>query len=87
PENASRVLTMGLVFGVASIAPILVTFVGTRERTEYKTQEQPLFFASLRAAAANRPFIFSMVMFLLTWVAVDLLQATLLYFIMYAVQR
>jgi GPH family glycoside/pentoside/hexuronide:cation symporter len=42
---------------------------------------------SLRAAARNRPFVFAVVIFLLTWVCVDLLQSTLLYFIKYVVHR
>ncbi len=37
--------------------------------------------------AKNRPFVFGTVIFLLTWVSVDILQVTLLYFIKYGVQR
>jgi GPH family glycoside/pentoside/hexuronide:cation symporter len=87
PENASRVLVMGLAFGIASALPLLLTFLGTRERQVYMAQEQPKLLQSLRAAMKNRPFVFGMAIFLLTWVAVDLLQATLLYFIKYCVQR
>ncbi|MDD2695545.1 MAG: MFS transporter, partial [Anaerolineales bacterium] len=35
----------------------------------------------------NRPFVFSAGIFLLTWVSIDILQATLLYFLKYVVQR
>lgn len=87
PENASRVLSMGLIFGAASIAPILTTFFGTRERAEFTSQSQPRLLPSLRAALRNRPFVFSMVMFLFVWMSIDLVQATLLYFVKYAVQR
>jgi len=41
----------------------------------------------LKAAARNRPFVFGLVIFLLTWVSIDILQTTLLYFIKYVVQR
>lgn len=87
PENARRFLLMGVVFGAASVLPIIVTFIGTRERAEYVQQNRPRLFSSIRAALRNRPFVFSMVMFLLTWLAIDLLQATLLYFIKHAVGR
>jgi len=87
PENAPRVLTMGLIFGVASALPLLLTFFGTRERQVHMEQEQPSLRQSLRAARENRPFVFGVAIFLLTWVAVDVLQSTLLYFIKYCVQR
>ena len=87
PENISRVLTMGVVFGAASIAPVLVTFAGTRERQEFREQAQPRLLASLKAAVRNRPFIFSAIMFLMTWMAINLLQSTLLYYIKYVLGR
>jgi GPH family glycoside/pentoside/hexuronide:cation symporter len=87
PGNASRVLTMGFVFGLASVAPILVTFLGTRERPEFREQAQPKLLPSIKAAFRNRPFVFGMVMFLVTWMAIDLLQATLLYYIKYVLVR
>ncbi|MGC9356790.1 MAG: MFS transporter [Anaerolineae bacterium] len=87
PENAPRVLTMGIVFGVASALPLFLTFAGTRERTIFMKQERPNLLISLRAALKNRPFVFAMIIFLLTWVAVDVLQTTLLYFIKYVLAR
>lgn len=87
PENASRVLQMGAVFAFASALPLLLVFLFTRERQEYSQLEQPGLLESLKAALKNRPFVFSMVIFLLTWVSVDILQVTLLYFVKYVVQR
>lgn len=87
PANSSRVWLMGLVFGLAAIAPVLVTFAGTRERTEYVQQERPRLLGSLRAMLGNRPFVFSMVMFLFTWMSIDLLQALLLFFIKFVLGR
>lgn len=87
PENAPRVLLMGFVFGIGSALPLLLTFLGTREREEYQAQSQPKIISSLRAAFKNRPFVFSMAMFLLTWVGVKLIESMLLYFIKYAVDR
>ncbi len=87
PENAPRVLTMGLIFGIVSALPLLLTFFGTRERPEFVAQAQPSLRQSLRAARQNRPFVFGLIIFLLTWVSVSVLESTLLYFVKYVVQR
>lgn len=87
PENAPRVLTMGVIFGFTAALPLFLVFFGTRERQEYMQQERPNLLKSLRAALKNRPFVFALVIFMLTWVAVEILQATLLFFIKYVVQR
>ena len=87
PESARRVWIMGLVFGVASALPFLLVFFGTRERPVFMQQERPGLLQSLRAAMKNQPFVFGLIIFLLTWVAVEILQATLLFFVKYVVQR
>ncbi len=87
PQNAGRVLLMGAIFAVASAVPLLAVFFGTRERKEYSQLEQPRLLESLKAAVHNRPFVFGVVIFLLTWVSVDILQTSLLYFIKYVVRR
>jgi glycoside/pentoside/hexuronide:cation symporter, GPH family len=57
------------------------------ERTDFARQERPKPAGLPRSMMRNRPFVFSMVMFLLTWMAIDLLQATLLYFIKFVLNR
>ncbi|MBN2553550.1 MAG: MFS transporter [Spirochaetales bacterium] len=87
PENAPKVLTMGFLFGLVSAVPLFLTFLGTKERREFMAQEQPKLFESLRAAFGNPPFLMGMGIFLGTWIAVDIAQAILLYFIKYCVLR
>jgi GPH family glycoside/pentoside/hexuronide:cation symporter len=87
PENAPNVFKMGLIFAVISALPLLLTFFGTRERQEFMEATQPRLIDSLKAAVHNRPFIFSVMIFLFTWASMDILQATLLYFIKYGVRR
>jgi GPH family glycoside/pentoside/hexuronide:cation symporter len=87
PENAPRVLRMGLLFGLMSAAPLLLTFFSTREREEFMTQEPPRLKESLKAVLHNRPFLLGLGIYLFTWLAIDLLQAILLYFLKYCVQR
>lgn len=87
PENANRVLLMAVVFGVASMIPLLTVFFSTKERKEYQDQPQPKFKDALKSALENRPFIFSTIIYLATWVSVDILQTSLLFFIKYIVQQ
>ncbi len=87
PQNADRVLTMGIIFGIISALPLVITFFGTHERQEFMQQEQPGIKESLQAAFKNRPFIFSAGIYLVTWMCMDILQTTLLYFVKYVMQR
>jgi len=85
PENVGRVFTMGVIFAITSTLPLFLVFLGTHERQQYIQQEQPDFRQSIRASWGNKPFIFGLVIFLFTWVSVDILQVILLYFIKYVV--
>ena len=87
PGNAPRVMSMGIIFACVSALPMLLVFFGTKERQEYMHQEQPGIKESIRSALKNRPFIFGMIIFLCTWLAVDILQTSLLYYIKYIVLR
>jgi GPH family glycoside/pentoside/hexuronide:cation symporter len=87
PENAWRVLLMGAIFAVVSSLPLFIVFLGTKERPEYMNLDQPKLVESLKAALKNRPFVFSAVIFLVTWASMDILQTSLLYFLKYVVKR
>jgi GPH family glycoside/pentoside/hexuronide:cation symporter len=87
PENADRVLIMGVTFAVLSMVPLLLTFAGTREREQHMELNRPKLLPSLRAAIQNRPFVFGAVIFLFTWVCMTILETTLLFFLKYIVQR
>jgi GPH family glycoside/pentoside/hexuronide:cation symporter len=87
PQNSGRVFGMAVIFGLACMLPILLVFFNTRERPDYMRAVQPRLIQSLRAAFKNQPFIFGAVIFLLTWVAVDILQTSLLFFIKYVLLR
>lgn len=87
PENSGRVFGMGILFGAACALPLLITFLGTREKTEYTTQSQPSLRESFRAVWKNRPFLFAAGIFLFTWTAADVIQAFLLYFLKYRMNR
>jgi len=86
PENAARVMTMAVIFGIASAIPLWLVFIKTRERDVFVSQEKPKLLQSLKAALKNKPFVFSAVIYLLTWICMDILQTMLLYFIKYVLR-
>ena len=87
PQNDGRVLWMAILFGAVSILPVLLVFFNTRERKDFIALEQPRLGTSLKAAFHNKPFLFGAGIYLLTWVAVDILQTTLLFFLKYVLLR
>ncbi len=87
PANAWRVAIMGGLFALISALPMLLVFFGTTERPEYMQQEKPGLRQSLRIALMNRPFVFGLLIYLMTWLSVTILQGTLLYYIKYVVER
>ncbi len=76
-------MLMGLLFGAICAIPPLLAFFGTRERLEYYTQSQAGIRDSIKAVYKNRPFMFAAGIFLFTWVAVDVIQVFILYFLKY----
>ncbi len=81
PQNVSRVLLMGTIFGLTSAMPLILVFFHTKERKDYSELEKPKLFESIKAAFKNKPFVFGAVIYLLTWVCMDILQTVLLFFI------
>ena len=87
PENVSKVITMGVVFGIISALPMLLVFFGTKERQDYMEKEKPGLKQSLKSAWQNKPFRYGLAIFLATWISVEILQTSLLFFIKYVVKR
>ncbi len=87
PENAPRVLLMGAIFGLVSALPMFVTFFGTKEREDLVDLEKPTLVESIRSVWKNVPFRYGLGIFLATWISVDILQSSLLFYVKYVVQR
>ena len=87
PENASKVLLMGAIFGLMSALPMFVTFFGTEERKDYSDLEKPTLWESIKSVWKNVPFRYGLGIFLATWISVDILQTSLLFYVKYVVQR
>jgi glycoside/pentoside/hexuronide:cation symporter, GPH family len=87
PENTKRVLLMGVIAGAIAATPLLLVFLGTREKKEYMIDKRPKLFQSLKAALKNRPFVFAAGIYLLTWMTIVVLETNLLIYIKYIIQR
>ena len=87
PENAPKALMMGALFAVVSALPLLLVFFGTREREEHVALEQPDLRESLNSARHNTPFLYSLALFLMAWMAVDIVEAVLLFYLKYWLGR
>ncbi|MGB8214416.1 MAG: MFS transporter [Anaerolineales bacterium] len=83
PENAPRVLMMGIIFGAICAVPPMLAFFGTKEKPEYYMQARPSIRDSIKAVRNNRAFLFSAGIFLFTWTAIDIIQVFMLYFLKY----
>jgi GPH family glycoside/pentoside/hexuronide:cation symporter len=83
PANAGRILAVGAIMGAVSALPLLLVFLGTRERPEYQEQPQPGLGESLRAAAGNRPFLYTTGIFLFTFTGLEIIQGMLLFYLKY----
>jgi glycoside/pentoside/hexuronide:cation symporter, GPH family len=83
PANALKVTWTGIGLGLASAMPLLIVFLGTKERMEHQEQEQPTLKESVKAAFSNRPFFFAVGVFLFTNTAFSIIQSILLYFLKY----
>jgi glycoside/pentoside/hexuronide:cation symporter, GPH family len=86
PENAGRVMLMAVIFGVMSAVPLWLVFFNTKERKSYVSKEKPKMLPALKAAFKNRPFVFGAIIYLLTWICMDIIQAVLLFFVKYVLR-
>jgi GPH family glycoside/pentoside/hexuronide:cation symporter len=82
-ESAGRIMAVGAGVAFLSILPMVAVFFGTREKAEYQEQSQPSIKESVMAAVKNKPFLYAAGIFLLGLTALDITQATLLYFLKY----
>jgi glycoside/pentoside/hexuronide:cation symporter, GPH family len=73
------------IWAVLFTTSVLITFFFTRE-THFQEQEQedgPGFFEGLRIAFSNRAFVYTTLIFLLSWLALQFIQNNLFLYIQY----
>lgn len=86
PENSGKILLNGALFGIVSAIPLFLVFFITREKKEHAEAAQPKLLASIKAALKNKALLWSLGLYLFTWVSVDILQTILLYFLTWVVR-
>lgn len=80
PRYGYRV--MGLSVGVFITLLPLAAFWGTREK-QFTGNREVSFGRGVRLVLTNRPFILSLLTYLATWVAIDIISAVFLYYLKY----
>jgi sugar (glycoside-pentoside-hexuronide) transporter len=83
PDRKTGFAMMGLFLGMFGIFPYVISFFGTRERPEFQQKASLPFLASIRETMKNRSYVVAMVVFLLSWMCVDVIGAVFIYFIIY----
>jgi GPH family glycoside/pentoside/hexuronide:cation symporter len=87
PSPQQGYLLMAGLFGLMGALPFIGIFFAARERKEHSEQRAPLVTESLQAAWNNVPFRIATTINLLNWVALDLVQLMLPYFIFVWVEQ
>lgn len=85
--SVTSYVVSGAVLGLFVVASPLVTFATTRENPTFAQlndeQASMGFFAGLRVAFQNRPFLFVVGIYLCSWLVVQFVQANLLLYLRY----
>lgn len=76
---------MGIFIGIFAVFPVMLTFFGTKERPEFQEQTYLPFSTSVKETLKNKPFRVAMIVFLLSWMTVDVIGAVFIYYIIYCI--
>ena len=88
PDNAAKVTSMGLIFGVFSAFPLMMVFFGTKEQEHKPIAHEPInYIQSLLKLWKNRAFVSGLLMFLFNGVTLSIVQVILLYYVKYVIVR
>ncbi len=89
PDPKQGHFMMGIVFGVLFTLPWIVVFLGTRETglAKIKKHTPGDFFRSFASVFRNRSFRIHLGMYLCAYAAMDLVMATLRYYMKYSLNR
>jgi GPH family glycoside/pentoside/hexuronide:cation symporter len=85
-SQKNTILYVGMAMAVLSAAPLFGTFAGTREKILIDQDQKPGLLESLKAAAKNRPFVFAVLIYLLTITGLETGTAVTLYYLRYSIR-
>ena len=83
---ASGFSTMAVVLGIAGIIPSFIVFAVMRERFHEKKFEKINLFKSYKDLFKNKAFLVTIGIYLFAWVPMDILGATLIYYMKYVMK-
>jgi GPH family glycoside/pentoside/hexuronide:cation symporter len=83
PDEVTAFWVMGLLSSGLFVATILVSFFGTRERTDFQAQAPARPLESLRFVFRNRDWWYTLGMRIMAWIPVDVASAVFAYFLIY----
>ena len=76
-------MVVGIICGAVFVIPTLITFFGTRERKEFQSDETPSMTESIRHVLRNKEYRYTLAIFLLGWMPVDIASALFPYLLIY----
>lgn len=80
-------IVMALAFGVFFAVPFIATVLATRERKEFQKPVERFDWQTFLAPFRVRTFVFSLMMYLLAFVAIDTVSSVIVYFMKYYLLR
>jgi GPH family glycoside/pentoside/hexuronide:cation symporter len=83
PDPRTRFLVIGVGCGILFIPTVLITFWGTRERSDFHPVEQVRLAESVRFLARNREWRYTMGIQMLSWLPVDIASVVFAYLLIY----
>lgn len=88
PTQRQGYLVLGVSFGLFFALPFIAVFLGTRERPEFQARApRPSVFSLFFEPFRVRPFLHILMMYLFAFVAIDALQAIVIYYMTYYIGR
>ncbi|MEJ5309986.1 MAG: MFS transporter [Anaerolineae bacterium] len=75
--------TTGVISGLSFIPPLLITFFGTRERTEFQAEKPLPLREALGFVVRNHVFGYALALRILSWMPVVIVQAVFAYYLIY----
>jgi oligogalacturonide transporter len=80
-------ILMALCFGLLFALPMIATFFSVRERTEFQKKPAPFEWRTFFTPFQTRSFVYSLLMYLTAFVAIDTLSSVIVYYMKYYMRR
>jgi oligogalacturonide transporter len=88
PDVRSGFVAMGLVIGIFFALPFLATYISVRERPDFQRPPEPFSWRrTFVEPLTNRTFVYTLMLYLLAFVAIDAVASIVIYFMKYYLER